>query len=443
MSRVFSEYHRAKVWRELWVILAEEEKKLGLPIENNQIQQMKKAVEKIDFERIRHWELKLKHDVMSHVKAFGEVAPAAEPIIHLGATSAFVTDNADVLILQEATQMVVQKICRSLKLLDQWIDKWSDVPTAGFTHFQPAQPVTIGKRLSLWAQDLKWDIEELEFSLQRLLPLGCKGATGTQASFLTLFSGDAKKVKALDDAVSKRMGFSKSVAVSGQTLSRKVDTWFLDALAHFGSSASKLSYDLRLLQHLGEMKEPFGKAQVGSSAMAYKRNPILAERICSLSRFLMSLSVNGTWTHSVQWLERSLDDSANRRISLAEAFLTADALCELLLRIFQELEIDREKIKETLHKNAAHFQTEAYMMKGTLKGGSRQELHEEVRKSTHAKSTKNAASKISKKTEEVDSIDCGLAAVQARDFLKSELRPFLKERQSLLKGQSSETAVQL
>ncbi|TVQ79746.1 MAG: adenylosuccinate lyase [Bradymonadales bacterium] len=435
MSRIFSEHHRASLWRRLWIVLAEEQKKLGLKIRPDQIAEMKKQESKIDFDRVRAWELKLKHDVMSHVKAFGEATPKAEAIIHLGATSAFVTDNADVLIIREASELVHQKLCVALAELRTLIEKWKSVTASGFTHFQPAQPVTMGKRLSVWAQDLCWDIEEIEFCLSRLRPLGCKGATGTQASFLTLFEGDSKKVEALDLAIAKRLGFESAVAVSGQTLSRKVDSWFLDALSHMASTASKLSYDFRLLQHTGELKEPFGKAQVGSSAMAYKRNPILAERLSSLARFLMTLSTNGVWTHGVQWLERSLDDSANRRIVLAEAFLAADAMAELLIRLFKKPEIDRKRIQENLKKYEADFASEAWMMEQSLKGESRQKAHEKVRAAKF--SGKLTSSKRSK------AFGSGLAARQVDLFLKQELNPFLKQRQKQLKKKMPSSAAAL
>lgn len=425
MSRLFSEKHRAVIWRQLWTYLAEEQRKLGLPIKASQIQAMKKAMENVDLQKVRRYEIELKHDVMSHIKAFGDDAPEAEPIIHLGATSAFVTDNADVLILRDAGILVQSKVLKILDLLAGHIRKTKDLICSGFTHFQPAQPTTLGKRFSLWAQDLLWDAEEIENTLKRLLPLGCKGATGTQASFMVLFNGDFKKVEALDRALCKRMGFERPVAVSGQTLSRKVDCWFLNALANLGSSLSKMSYDLRLLQHLGEVREPFGKKQVGSSAMAYKRNPILAERISGLSRFLINLSTNGTWTHAVQWMERSLDDSSNRRIVLAEAFLAADSICELAIRILGDLEINRDQIRKHLEENAAHFETEAEMMKGTLAGGSRQDLHESIRRAT--------AGKKSHRLNSSGDVFAGAAVQQTENFLEAILLPYLQKNRGLLK----------
>ena len=417
MSRLFSDEYRAETWRTLWVYLAEEQKRLGLPITKTQIDSMKKAVKKTNFKKVREFEVQLKHDVMSHIKAFALDAPKAEPIIHLGATSCFVTDNADALILREATQMLIAKSLTCIEILSDQIEKHKSLICSGFTHFQPAQPSTIGKRLCLWAQDLMWDVEELVNCLSRLQPLGCKGATGTQASFSILFDGNFKKVKDLDRAICRRMGFQNPVAVSGQTLSRKLDIFFVQALAGLAASFSKISYDLRLLQALGQVREPFGKSQVGSSAMAYKRNPILAERITGLSRFLMSLSINPLWTHSTQWLERSLDDSSNRRLVLPEAFLVADAICELGIRILKDLDVDEEKIQKHLDEHLEVFETEAEMMKATLRGDSRQRMHEVIRKQTVFKKRRTAAKNLE--------AFAGFAEEQAEDFLRTSLKPFL------------------
>lgn len=422
MSWLFSEQNRAEIWRQLWIYLAEEEKKLGIPITSKQVSVLKKNKSKVDFQRIRQWERKLKHDVMSHIKAYGEQAPEAEAIIHLGATSCYVTDNADVLILRDAADLILAKVYQILGLLEGYIDEWKLVVASGFTHFQPAQPVTMGKRLSLWAQDLVWDFEELQSVQKKLVPLGCKGATGTQASFMILMNNDYKKVKALDKAICKRMGFDRPVSVSGQTLSRKVDCWFVNALSNLASSLSKVSHDMRLLQHLGQLKEPYGKSQIGSSAMAYKRNPMMAERMTSLSRFLMSLASNTSWTQGVQWLERSLDDSANRRLVLPEAFLTADALCEIMLRLLNGLEIDQDKIDEHLHAHSRLFETEEEMMRGTLQGGSRQDLHEKVRQKTVKGGFKNERS--------TKAYFCGAAKEQTQDFLKEVMKPFLAKNKA-------------
>ncbi|MBN8554119.1 MAG: adenylosuccinate lyase [Deltaproteobacteria bacterium] len=419
MSAVFSERHRAEIWRDLWIILASEEQKLGLPISSAQVEALKKAKKDIDFDRIREIETKLKHDVMSHLKAYAEKAKEAEPIMHLGATSAFITDNADALLLKEGAVLILQKLGVILESLGSLMLTYKNLETTGFTHFQPAQPVTVGKRFALWAQDLLWDYEELEFALQRLEPLGCKGTTGTQASFAVLFKNDFKKVKALDDGVCKQMGFDRAVALSGQTLSRKVDVWFLQALANLGASFSKMSYDMRLLQHLREVTEPFAEKQIGSSAMPYKQNPMLAERITGLSRFLMGLSSNANWTFATQWLERSLDDSSNRRLTLPEAFLTADALCESAHRLLKGVQVHKTEIKNRIDIYAAQFETEALMMEGTLKGGSRQKIHEEIRQQM-------LKGKLNKKGIKYSL--SGFASEQVQDFHKNILSPFLKSR---------------
>jgi len=425
MSALFSERHRAEVWRDLWIYLAEEERKLGLPISLSQVQELKKSKTKIDFVRIREIEKKNKHDVMSHLIAFAEKAPKAEPILHLGATSCFITDNADAVILQEATKLLQKKIIVIIDLLGKLMLRYKSLECSGFTHFQPAQPVTVGKRLSLWAQDLIWDFEELSFVLERFRPLGCKGTTGTQASFMVLFKNKVNKVRELDQAICKKMGFEAPVSLSGQTLSRKTDVWFLHALANLGSSFSKLSHDMRLLQHLGEISEPFAKKQIGSSAMAYKQNPMLAERITGLSRFLMTLSQNGSWTHATQWLERSLDDSSNRRLVLPEAFLTADALCEIAYRILNGLKVNKKDMAKRLKLFSAQFETEAYMMEGTLEGKSRQKLHEEVRASMLKGRLKKKGLKYRLS---------GASAEQVDDFSKKVLKPLLRKN---LKGSSA------
>lgn len=424
MSWIFSEQHRAEVWRNLWIYLADEERKLGLPIKASQIKALEKAKTDIDFDRVREFEKELKHDVMSHLKAFAEKAPSAEPVMHLGATSCYITDNADAILLKEATEHLRKKIECILFVLGKKIKKYASLEMTGFTHFQSAQPVTLGKRLALWAQDLLWDLEEFDFVLSRLRPRGVKGTTGTQASFLTLFKGDYTKVKKLDRAVAKRMGFAESVPLSAQTLSRKMDTWFLSALANFASTISKISYDARLLQHLEEVSEPFGKKQVGSSAMAYKKNPMLAERMTGLARFLISLSHNGPWTYGTQWLERSLDDSSNRRLVIPESFLTADALCEILYRYVDGLVVNEDKINARLQENAAKFETETYMMEGTLKGASRQELHEVVRKASLRGDL--AASRDKKPLS-------GAAAHQAVHFYEQAVHPRVRRSASSMK----------
>jgi adenylosuccinate lyase len=428
MSELFSERHRAQIWRQLWIVLADEERKLGLPIHKDQVKALEGAKDKIDFSRIRNIEIELKHDVMSHLKAYAEKASVAEPILHLGATSAFITDNADAVLLKEAVDLIVSKVITVLKVLGDLSLKYKSLEMTGFTHFQPAQPVTLGKRLALWAQDLVWDLEELEFSIQRYQPLGCKGTTGTQASFEILFHGDVSKVQKLDQGVCERLGFARPVHLSGQTLSRKTDVWFLNALANLAASFSKMSYDIRLLQHLQEVMEPFGKKQVGSSAMPYKQNPMLSERITGLARFLMVLSQNGNWTHATQWLERSLDDSSNRRLVIPEAFLTADALCEAAYRLLSGLQVNAKDIENRLTKYRGFFETEGEMMLGTLKGGSRQKLHEEIRTAMLKKKIKSKAKKGKLS---------GLSSIQVEAFYEEVLQPLFKRIKSRQMGNDS------
>ena len=424
MQYVFSDFNKAIAWRRIWIVLADEQRRLGLPISQSQIQQMEKNLEKVNFDRISFWESKLRHDVMAHLKAFAEVAPKAEPILHLGATSAFVTDNAEALVLRSAVELLQKKLLIVLKAMGQLSLKFSDLEMTGYTHFQPAQPVTLGKRVALWAQDLLWDFEELSLVLQRYQPLGCKGTTGTQASFMVLFENDFKKVVALDRGVVKKMGFDSPVALSGQTLSRKTDTWFLNALANLSASVSKLSYDMRLLQHLGEVKEPFGADQVGSSAMPYKQNPMMSERLTGLARHVMTLSQNAHWTHAVQWLERSLDDSSNRRLTIPEAFLTADALLETLHRLVKGIRVDERSIRNHLEKHRPAFETEALMMEETLKGKSRQEMHEKIRKQMLKGEIKSQGSrwKLS-----------GASSQQVRAFNKQVLVPRIQREWKRLK----------
>jgi len=425
MSELFSERHRAGIWRTLWIYLADEERKLGLPIRRDQIRALENAKTQIDFRKIHELEKQLKHDVMSHLKAFAQKAPSAEPILHLGATSAFITDNADAILFREATHLILQKLTAILGKLDELMVKYKNLTMTAFTHFQPAQPTTLGKRFALWAQDFLWDVEELEFSLERYQPLGCKGTTGTQASFLTLLRNQAAKVMKLDEGVCRRMGFNRSVALSGQTLSRKTDTWFLNALSNLASSFSKMSYDLRLLQHLREVMEPFGQNQVGSSAMPYKQNPMLAERMTGLARFLMNLAHNGPWTHATQWLERSLDDSSNRRIVIPEAFLTADALCEIGLRMLAGIQVHEEQIFGRLKDYTHLFETEALMMEGTLQGGSRQDLHEKIRLSTIKGKSSPEIENLKRRTQSIPL--SGVAAYQVQRFHDQVLGPFLKK----------------
>ena len=379
MKKLFSPQHKFSTWRKLWLYLAQCEQELGLPIADDQIAEMADHLEDIDFELAHQFERKLKHDVMAHVHTFGTVCKKAMPIIHLGATSCYVGDNTDVLILRDAMILVRNKLVGVVKTLSKFAEKYRALPCLAFTHFQPAQPTTVGKRATLWIQDLLYDIEECDFFLSTLQPLGSKGTTGTQASFLSLFDGDYEKVKKLDDMIAQKMGFTKSVAVSGQTYSRKVDSRALNALSQIAQSAYKFSNDIRLLAHMKQVEEPFAKEQIGSSAMAYKRNPMRSERIASLSRFLMNNAQNAAMTASAQWFERTLDDSANRRLSLAEGFLCCDSILDLYSNVADGLVVYEKVIEKHLNSELPFMATENIMMEAVAKGGNRQELHERIR----------------------------------------------------------------
>jgi len=384
MERLFSPQFKFETWRRLWIVLAEGEKELGLNITDQQIQKMNREVSNIDFERVDQIEGELHHDVMAHIKAFGEVCPMAAPIIHLGATSCYVTDNTDTIQIKQAVSHLIPKLIQVIEQLSDFACRYRDLPCLGFTHFQSAQPTTVGKRACLWLQDLVWDYEELNRLKKELKFLGVKGATGTQASFLSLFQGDVEKVERLDRIVAEKMGFDQVFTITGQTYTRKQDIQILNVLASFGATVHKMATDIRLLAHLKEVEEGFGKKQVGSSAMPYKRNPILSERLCSLSRFLISLSQNPLYTHATQWLERSLDDSANRRITLSEAFLTADALLNALVKVTKELKVNEKVVEKRLKEELPFIAAENLLMKAVKKGGDRQELHEKLRQHTQA-----------------------------------------------------------
>ncbi|HNV22219.1 MAG TPA: adenylosuccinate lyase, partial [Candidatus Hydrogenedentes bacterium] len=331
MIALWSPQKKFSTWRRCWVALAEAEQELGLPITDEQLDEMRAHVDDIDFEAARKFEEELRHDVMAHIHAYGAVAPRAKPIIHLGATSCYVGDNTDLILIREGLELLLGKAVNVLSRLAEFARKWRDLPTLGYTHYQPAQVVTLGKRACLWAQDILMDIEALEQVLGNLRCRGVKGTTGTQASFLALFDGDSEKVRQLDRRVAEKLGFRQSYPVTGQTYPRKVDTQVLSVLAGIGESVHKFATDMRLLQNLKEIEEPFGEKQVGSSAMAYKRNPMRCERACALARFLMVSPLHGSFTTAVQWFERTLDDSAIRRLSLPEAFLACDGILNLYL----------------------------------------------------------------------------------------------------------------
>ena len=392
MSALFSARFKFETWRRLWLWLAEEEKKLGLPISDEAISQMRANLSSIDFEAADKEEERTRHDVMAHVRVFGQAAPAARPIIHWGATSAYVTDNGDLIQMREALTLVERRLVSVLRILRGFALAHRDLPALAYTHFQPAQPTTVGKRASLWAADLLMDLEEVRAVRADLRFLGAKGATGTQASFLLLFDGDSKKVEELDRSLAHRAGFPRRQLVSGQTYSRKQDDRVVHALSGLAQSAHKIGTDLRLLQHEGELEEPFEAEQIGSSAMPYKRNPMRAERVCSIARHVVALSLDTAMTAATQWLERTLDDSANKRIAVPEAFLAADAILVLLENIFRGIVVHPEVCRRKLEAEIPILATESILMEAVRRGGDRQQLHERIRVHARAAAEARAAS---------------------------------------------------
>ncbi|MCU1244350.1 MAG: adenylosuccinate lyase, partial [Acidobacteria bacterium] len=379
MSYLFSPDFKFRTWRRLWIALAEAEQELGLPISDSQIAELRANADEINHEDAERREREVRHDVMSHIYAYGLQAPSAKGIIHLGATSAYVTDNTDILQMAEGLRILRRRIVNLLAKLREFAWTWRRTPALAFTHFQPAQLTTVGKRATLWMHDLLLDYREIEFRGSQLALLGVKGATGTQASFLSLFDGDASKVQRLEQLVAEKVGMRKSYPVSGQTYSRKVDSQVVNALSGFAQSASKFGYDMRLLQHLREIEEPFEEEQVGSSAMAYKRNPMRAERLDGVARHLIINALNPAMTAATQWFERTLDDSSNRRIAIPEAFLAADALALIYDNIVAGLVVHEEVIAANVRRELPFMMTENLMMEGTRRGGDRQVLHERVR----------------------------------------------------------------
>ncbi len=379
MQYIFSPDKKFRTWRKLWIALAETEKELGLPITQEQIDELKAHAEDINYDVAKAREKEVRHDVMSHVYAYGVQCPKAKGIIHLGATSCYVGDNTDIIIMTEAMHLIRTKLINVIAELSKFAVKYKDMPTLGFTHFQPAQLTTVGKRACLWIQELVMDLEDVDFLLSKAKLLGSKGTTGTQASFLELFDGDHEKVKKLDKLVAEKMGYSGVFAVSGQTYPRKLDWQMLSVLSSIAQSAYKFSNDIRLLQHLKEIEEPFEKSQIGSSAMAYKRNPMRSERISSLARYVICEAVNPAITASTQWFERTLDDSANKRLSVAEAFLATDAVLGIYLNVVDGLVVYPKVIKSHIDNELPFMATENIMMQAVKKGGDRQELHEKIR----------------------------------------------------------------
>ena len=379
MQYIFSPDMKFRTWRRLWIALAETEKELGLDITDEQIAELKEHAEDINYEVAKEREKKVRHDVMSHVYAYGQQCPKAKGIIHLGATSCYVGDNTDIIVMHEALQLVRTKLVNVIAELADFADKYKDQPTLAFTHFQPAQPTTVGKRATLWIQEFSMDLEDLDYVLSTLKLLGSKGTTGTQASFLELFDGDQETIDKIDPMIAEKMGFKQCYPVSGQTYSRKVDTRVLNVLAGIAASAHKFSNDIRLLQHLKEVEEPFEKNQIGSSAMAYKRNPMRSERIASLSRYVMIDALNPAITSATQWFERTLDDSANKRLSVPEGFLAIDGILDLCLNVVDGLVVYPKVIEKRLMAELPFMATENIMMDAVKAGGDRQELHERIR----------------------------------------------------------------
>jgi len=443
MSYLFSAHYKITTYRRLWIALAKAQKQLGLKISAHQIDQMEAQIENIDFAKTNEYEKQFRHDVMAHIHAFGDLCPDAKPILHLGATSSYVLDNADLIQLKAALQLLFHKLVHILKLLSSFAEKEASSPCLGYTHFQKAQPTTIGKRACLWIQDFLLDATEWERQIHSLPFLGAKGATGTQASFLSLFEGNFSKLQQMETTLSKEFGFSKVLPIAGQTYTRKIDLNLINALESFAASAHKMATDIRLLAHEGELQETFGQAQVGSSAMPYKQNPIYAERICGIARFVISLAQNPVYTTATQWLERSLDDSSNRRLSIPETFLGVDALLNLLHHLLTHLIADRQLSLDHLQEQIPFLAMENILMKVVKKGGSRQAAHETLRQIAISHKNKNAtASLLSEierqlhlKPEEISPLLdpaalIGAAPHQVHAYLKDEVHPFLSRHQT-------------
>ncbi len=460
MSFNWSPQKKHAAWRKLWLALAQCEKELGLNISEKQIQQMAAHLDDIDFDAVALKEKELRHDVMSHIHVFGAQCPDAMSIIHLGATSCFVTDNTELIQLRDGMKIIRAKLLRLIKVMAGFVDKYKDMPVLGFTHYQPAQLTTLGKRFTLYMQDLFFDFEHLQTEIEKLPFRSVKGTTGTQASFMSLFNNDSEKVKALEKAVAEKMGFKNIIVVSGQTYTRKIDFNILSVLSSIAQSAYKMAGDIRLLANLREIEEPFGKSQIGSSAMAYKRNPMRSERVCSLARYVMSLPANAANTHATQWFERTLDDSANRRIVLPEAFLGTDVILSLLININTGLQVWPNVIARRVAAELPFMATENIMMAAVKAGGDRQELHEAIR--THSM---EAARKIKEQGGDNDLLErlksdphfakiagriddlvnpvefVGRAPEQVTEFLENQINPLLEKYASELTGETEELKV--
>jgi len=458
MSFIWSPQFKHSTWRKLWLTLARCEKDLGLDISDRQIGELAAHIDDIDFDKVADKEKELRHDVMSHIHVYGESCPSAMPIIHLGATSCYVTDNTELIQMREGISVLKIKLLKLMAQMADFCDKYKEMPTLGFTHYQPAQLTTVGKRFSLYLQDFYLDFERLEHEFDTLAFRSVKGTTGTQASFLELFNGDHAKVRCLEKAVAASMGFEKIIDVSGQTYTRKQDYYVLTALSGIAQSAAKMATDIRLLANLREVEEPFGKKQIGSSAMAYKRNPMRSERVCSLARYVMTLPANPAATHASQWFERTLDDSANRRIVLPEAFLATDIILSLLINITDGLQVWPKVIERRLNFELPFMATENLLMAAVKKGGDRQALHEVIREHSMASARRikeegldndllirlklDPAFEIIEK--EFDSLlnpatFIGRAPEQVSEFLSEKIRPLLKAHQHELEQAAGES----
>ena len=459
MQYIFSPDMKFRTWRRLWIALAETEKELGLPITQEQIDELKAHKDDINYDVAKAREKEVRHDVMSHVYAYGVQCPKAKGIIHLGATSCYVGDNTDIIVMTEALKLVKKKLVNVIAELAKFAEKYKDLPTLAFTHFQPAQPTTVGKRATLWMQEFMLDLEDLNYVLSTMKLLGSKGTTGTQASFLELFDGNQETIDKIDPMIAEKMGFKQCYPVSGQTYSRKVDTRVVNILAGIAASAHKFSNDIRLLQHLKEVEEPFEKSQIGSSAMAYKRNPMRSERIASLSRFVMVDAMNPAITSATQWFERTLDDSANKRLSVPEGFLAIDGILDLCLNVVDGLVVYPKVIEKRLRSELPFMATENIMMDAVKAGGDRQELHERIRElSMEAGKTVKVEGKDNNLLELIAADPAfnltleelektmdpakytGRASVQVDAFLKNVINPMLEENKDLL-GMTAEINV--
>ncbi|MCC8182619.1 MAG: adenylosuccinate lyase [Clostridiales bacterium] len=460
MQYIFSPIKKFTTWRRLWIALARGEMELGLPITQEQIDEMEANVDNVDFEAAARYEKELRHDVMAHIHAWGDQCPKARPIIHLGATSCYVGDNTDIILMKEGLELIRDELVRVIDNLARFADRYKATPTLGFTHFQAAQLTTVGKRASLWTNEFLMDLHEVEYRLSTLKLLGSKGTTGTQASFMELFHGDQEKIKALEEKIAAEMGFDGVVPVSGQTYSRKMDSYVLNTLSGIAQSASKFATDLRLLSHLKEVEEPYEAHQIGSSAMPYKRNPMRSERICALSRYVISDTVNPAITASTQWFERTLDDSANKRISVPEAFLATDAILRICQNVTSGLIVHEKVIEKHIQEELPFMASENILMDAVLRGGDRQELHERIR--VHSLEAGRNVKELGLENNLIDLIAAdplfgmtreeltahleprryiGRSPDQVTEFLENDVRPVLEQYASALDGRKVELSV--